>query len=131
MTLLETLIMYCVNFNLLKGDGIDGFRDFLPEAPDDVVVFVEYAGEPILPYTESVHRSVQVRVRSTTAEAARVRAVKLCNLFSSRSEDRRIDFTEELWGQVYVRQTPFKLSQDESDRVSYCFNLGITTNILE
>lgn len=131
MTLLEALIAYGVDAKLLEGDGIDCFRDFLPEAPDSVVVFTEYAGDSVSPYTESVHRSIQVRVRDKDAVMARSRAVQICNLFSSSSDDRRIDFTEELWGQVYVRQTPFKLSQDESDRVSYCFNLGITTNILE
>ena len=131
MTLLEALIAYGTESEILEGDGIDSFRDFLPEAPDNVVVFAEYAGDPVSPYTENVHRSVQVRVRDRNAELARSRAVKICNLFSSNSEDRRIDFTDELWGQVYIRQTPFKLSQDESDRISYCFNLGITTNILE
>ena len=131
MTLLEALIAYGVNRKVLAGDGEDSFRDFMPEAPDNVVVFNEYAGEPVSVYISCVHRSVQVVVRNKDAEAARAKAVQLCNIFKAPTESLRVDFTEELWGQIYIRQTPFKLSQDESDRVTYCFNLGITTNILE
>lgn len=131
MTLLEALIEYCVSKSVLVGDGEDSFRDFTPEAPDNVVVFHEYAGDPASQFTSAVHRSVQVKVRNKGAEAARSKALQVCNLFRTEAEDLRIDFSSTLWGQVYVRQLPFKLSQDESDRVTYCFNLGITTNILE
>lgn len=131
MTLLEALIAYCVSKKILVGDGEDAFRDFTPEAPDDVVVFHEYRGDPLSPYTEHVHRSVQVKARSKTSEGARSKALQVLNAFRSDTEDLRVDFSDVLWGQVYIRQTPFKLQQDESDRVTYCFNLGITTNILE
>lgn len=131
MTLLEALIEYGVRHDILVGDGDDSFRDFMPESPNDVVVFAEYAGSPISVLIDAVHRSVQVKVRNSDAEKARAKAVQLCNIFKSSSESLRVDFTESLWGQVYIRQTPFKLAQDESDRITYCFNLGITTNILE
>lgn len=131
MTLLKALIQYGVTNGALVGDGEDSYRDFMPETPDDVVVFHEYSGDPLSPFTESVHRSVQVKVRSRNAEAARSKALTLLRLFSAHTEDMRIDFTEDFWGQVYVRQAPFKLSQDEDGRITYCFNLGITTNILE
>ena len=131
MTLLEAIIEYLASTGCVVGDGIDCFRDFMPESPDAVVVLHEYAGDPISPYTESVHRSVQVKVRHTNAAAARMKAICACAALRAGTESRRIDFSEDLWGQVYVRQTPFKLSQDESNRVTYCFNLGITTNILE
>lgn len=131
MTLLQLLIAYGVTNNILVGDGVDSFRDFMPDSPNSCVVFHEYAGDPPSPYTSVVHRSVQVKVRAEAAEDARAKAVQLCSLFSTEAEDRRINFTASNWGQVYVRQTPFKLSQDECDRVIYCFNLGITTNILD
>lgn len=131
MSLLEALVAYCVSKGTLVGDGEDAFRDFMPEVPDEVAVFHEYRGDPVSPYTEHVHRSVQVKVRAKTAEAARSKAVSLCKVFTSDTEDLRVDFSSTLWGQVYIRQTPFKLQQDESGRVTYCFNLGITTNILE
>lgn len=131
MTLLEALVAHCVANGIVSGDGIDTFRDFTPESPDDVVVFHEYRGDPISPYTEHVHRSVQVKTRAKTAEDARNKAVKVLDALRSDTEDLRVDFSDVLWGQVYIRQAPFKLQQDESDRITYCFNLGITTNILE
>lgn len=131
MNLLETLVAYCVSKGVLVGDGEDSFRDFMPEVPDAVVVLHEYMGSPITPFTDSVHRSVQIKVRDTNAEAARTKALKVLNVFKSETEDRRVDFSKDSWGQVYIRQLPFKLQQDGSNRVTYCFNLGITTNILE
>lgn len=131
MSLLEALISYCVSKGVLVGDGEDSFRDFMPEAPDNVVVFHEYAGEPTSPFTDNVHRSVQVKVRASTAQGAKHMAWQVFGILKSDTENLRVDFTDTDWGQVYIRQTPFKLSQDESDRVTYCFNLGITTNIIE
>lgn len=131
MSLLLDIINYFVASGICTGDGIDCFRDFMPEAPDNVVVLNEYSGDSISPFTTHVHRSVQVVVRGVDADSARANAIQICNAFRTENEDRRIDFSSESWGQVYVRQPPFKLSQDERDRVSYCFNLGITTTTLE
>lgn len=131
MTLLELLIEYCVSRGVLVGDGEDSYRDFTPEVPDTAVTFAEYAGSPVSPYIDCVHRSVQVKSRSMDAEAARVKAQQILELFRSDTEALRVDFSDTLWGQVYIRQTPFKLMQDTAGRVTYCFNLGITTNILE
>ena len=131
MTLLELLIEYAVSKGVLVGDGEDSFRDFMPEVPDYVVVFHEYAGNPVSPFMDSVHRSVQVKVRDKSAAVAHDKAWELFSIFKSDTENLRVDFFDEAWGQVYVRQTPYKLSQDTSDRVIYCFNLGITTNVLE
>lgn len=131
MTLLEVLVAYCTAKGVVAGDGEDTFRDFTPHSPDSIVAFHEYGGDPISPFTDSVHRSVQVKVRDKSAEAARTKALQILGLFKSDTESLRVDFTKDHWGQVYVRQTPFKLNQDESNRVIYCFNLGITTNIIE
>ena len=131
MSLLISLVEYCVTKGILVGYGEDAFVDFIPEVPDAVVVFHEYAGDVLTPFTDSVHRSVQVKVRDTSAEAARAKALQVLNAFKSETEDRRVDFSKDLWGQVYIRQLPFKLQQDSGNRVTYCFNLGITTNIIE
>lgn len=131
MSLLEHLILYCAANGILVGDGVDSFRDFMPPSPDSVVVFHEYSGDPISPFTDAVHRSVQVKVRDKNAETARDKALQIVGIFKSSTEDLRINFTEDNWGQVYIRQMPFKLKHDESDRTVYCFNLGITTNIIE
>ena len=128
--LLLDIVTYFTNKQLIAGDGVDAFRDFKPETPDNIISIHEYGGDPVSPFIEEVHRSVQVLVRDIDADTARTRALSLCNsLREDMDEDGRVDFTAERWGQVYVRQSPYKISQDESDRVTYGFSLGITTNI--
>lgn len=129
MTLLQDLVTYLVSLGLIQGDGEDTFRDFKPETPDNIVSLHEYKGDPISPYMNVIHRSVQVVVRNTDAVKAQELAKQLCQAFMTNTESRRIDFTPDRWGQVYVRQPPHKFSQDGSDRVHYGFNLGITTTI--
>lgn len=131
MSLLLSLVEYCVTKGVLTGYGEDAFIDFTPEVPDSTVVFHEYTGDALTPFMDSVHRSVQIKVRDTSAEAARTKALQVLKVFKPDTENLRVDFSEGLWGQVYIRQLPFKLQQDGSNRVTYCFNLGITTNILE
>lgn len=127
--LLLDLINYAQQNGLVEGDGVDSFRDFVPEDPDNVVVFNEYRGEPLEVGETITNRSVQVLVRNKSADDARALAVALCKLFQPSSDDAVIHLSSERWAQIYIRQTPFKLKQDESDRVYYCFNLGITTSI--
>lgn len=129
MTLLEDIVAYLTELGLVQGDGIDTYRDFKPETPDNIVSLHEYKGDPISPYTNVVHRSVQVVVRNKSAAEAQALAQRLCKAFISSDETLRVDFTPTRWGQVHVRQAPYKFSQDESDRIHYGFNLGITTTI--
>ena len=129
MTLLEDIVAYLTVKELIEGDGVDTFRDFKPETPDNIVSLHEYKGDNVSPYTDVVHRSVQIVVRNKSATAAQALAKELCKAFISSEDNQRIDFTPTRWGQVHVRQTPYKFSQDESDRTHYGFNLGITTTI--
>ena len=131
MTLLEDIVTYLTSLGLVEGDGIDVYRDFKPESPDNIVSLHEYQGDPISPYTNVAHRSVQVVVRNTNAESAHALAIRLFKAFVPTTDSLRIDFTPNRWGQVHVRQAPHKFSQDESDRIHYGFNLGITTTISE
>lgn len=129
MTLLEDIVSYLTELGLIEGDGVDTFREFKPETPDNIVSLHEYKGDPVSPYTDVVHRSVQVVVRNKSAVEGQALARRLCQAFMTPDESLRIDFTATRWGQVHVRQTPYKFSQDESDRVHYGFNLGITTTM--
>ena len=131
MQLLKDMVTYLTNLGLVEGDGVDTFRDFKPETPDNVVSLHEYKGDPVSPYTDVVHRSVQIVVRNKSAEAAHRLAINLYKAFVPTDETLRIDFTPDRWAQVHVRQVPHKFSQDESDRIHYGFNLGITTTIKE
>lgn len=131
MTLLEDIVTYLTGLGIVEGDGIDVFRDFKPELPNNLVSLHEYEGDSVSQYTDVVHRSVQVVVRNTSSTAAKALAIKIFKAFLSEAETQRIDFTPTRWGQVHVRQTPHKFMQDESDRSHYGFNLGITTTIDE
>ena len=128
MTLLEDIVAYLATKNLVEGDGVDAFRDFQPESPDNIVSLHEYSGDPVSPYTEVVHRSVQVVVRNKSASASKAKAYDLLDAFRMSDGAQRIDFSPTRWGQVHIRQTPFKLKQDDNGRIHYAFNLGITTN---
>ena len=125
--LLLDIVTYLTANNAVKGDGIDTFRDFTPEQPDNLVVLTEYAGNPTVHFEPSAHRSVQVSVRDKSADVARRKALEIFKLF--QSENLIVDFTPDRWGQISLRQPPFRLSTDKSNRVTYAFNMGITTTI--
>lgn len=129
MTLLEDIVKYLTSKGVIEGDGIDAYREFKPETPDNIVSLHEYKGDPVSQYTDVVHRSVQVVVRNRNAEAAHRLAIDLYNALKPTDETLRVDFTPDRWGQVHLRQSPYKFSQDENDRTHYGFNLGITTLI--
>lgn len=127
MSLLEDIVEYLKSNSLVEGDGVDTFRDFQPEAPDNTISLHEYTGDPISPYTDVVHRSVQVIVRDKSATAAKRKADQIFKAFRNHDGTQRIDFTPTRWGQVHLRQAPFKIKQDDKNRIHYGFNLGITT----
>lgn len=128
--LLLDIVTFLTANGVIEGDGIDTFRDFIPETPDSLVAITEYSGSPGLPYEPAVHRSVQVSVRDKNADVARSKAKALYKVFQDKmDESARVDFTLDRWGQVTLRQPPFRMKTDSSDRVTYGFNMGITTTI--
>ena len=128
--LLLDIVLFLTSEGVIEGDGIDAYRDFIPEMPDCLVAITEYKGSPEVPYEPSVHRSVQIAVRDIDADTARSRALEIYKtILDARQENCRVDFTDERWGQVSLRQSPFRLRTDSLDRVTYAFNMGITTTI--
>lgn len=125
--LLLDIVLYLKSHSVVKGDGVDAFRDFTPEHPDNIVSLIEYTGNPVVPFEPAVHRSVQVVVRDKSADAARRKSLEIFNLLNK--EDLKVDFTSDRWGQVSLRQTPFRQGVDKNNRVLYVFNMGITTTI--
>lgn len=125
--LLLDIVTFLTDNGIVQGDGVDAFRDFTPEAPDSLVALHEYKGDPAVFYDPTVHRSVQIVSRDTDADIARQRALEIYKLLLS--DNLIVNFTPDRWGQVYLRQPPFKLGQDDNNRVSYCFNIGITTTM--
>lgn len=127
--LLLDIVTFLTSAGVIEGDGIDTFRDFIPETPDNLIAITEYAGSPPVPFDTAVHRSVQVSVRNKSADEARKKALELFKALCPTLEDKRVDFTSERWGQVTLRGTPYRMKTDSSDRVTYGFNMGITTTI--
>ena len=128
--LLLDIVLFLKEKDLVTDDGVDAFRDFMPEAPDSVVVLQEYAGDPASLYDPRVHRSVQVSARAKDADEARRKAQSIFRTFQeSQMADGRVDLTPNRWGQIYLRQPPFLLKRDENNRTIYAFNIGITTTI--
>lgn len=125
--LLLDIVTFLADNGVVQGDGVDAFRDFTPEAPDSLVALHEYKGDPAVAYDPNVHRSVQITARDKDADVARQKALRIYKLLTS--DNLIVQFTPDRWGQVYLRQPPFKIGQDDNDRVTYGFNIGITTTI--
>jgi hypothetical protein len=127
--LLLDIVEYLVDNNVAVGDGIDCFRDYSPEDPDNVIVLYEYRGSTSVPFDDTTQRAVQVTVRSSDPDYARDKAIEIFNLFKVKECAKRVDFTTDRWGQVTLRNTPFKIKVDENDRFIYGFNMGVLTTI--
>jgi hypothetical protein len=128
--LLLDIVLFLVSNNIVTGDGTDIFRDFTPEKPDTLVALHEYMGDAASFYDTSVHRSVQISCRSKNADAARQKALEIFKaLQNAQSGVGKVQLTPNRWGQVFLRQPPFRMKTDENNRVYYAFNIGITTTI--
>jgi len=127
--LLLDIVEYLADNNVAIGDGIDCFRDYSPEDPDNVIVLYEYRGSASVSFDDTTQRAVQVTVRSSDPDYARDKAIEIFNLFKVKECAKRVDFTADRWGQVTLRNTPFKIKVDENDRFIYGFNMGILTTI--
>jgi hypothetical protein len=125
--LLLDIVTFLTSKGVIEGDGIDTYRDFVPEMPDNLVAVTEYKGSPVVHFEPTVHRSIQIVVRNKSADVARNKALEIYKQFLS--DNSIVVFTEERWGQVHLRQSPFRMKTDASDRVYYGFNMGITTTI--
>lgn len=127
--LLLDIVEYIVDNGAALGDGIDCFRDYSPESPDNAIVLYEYRGGASVAFDDTTQRAVQVTVRSSDPDYARDKAIEIFNLFRVKECAKRVNFTEDRWGQVTLRNTPIKIKVDENDRFIYGFNMGVLTTI--
>lgn len=123
--LIQDFITFLLGLGLINGDGIDAFRDFMPDNPKEVVSVYEYQGHEQIPQIEGVHRSIQVVVRSASATTAKNKARQIYKVLNT--ETGIINFTPDRWCTVSLRQVPFKIKTDGNELVYYGFNIGITT----
>lgn len=126
--LLEDMLQFFVDNGLYKGLAIDAFWDKLPDTPDSCIVVFEYSGFAEVPYESATHRSVQVVCREPSASLAKASATKAHDLIRSSLDEAGVVYYNGRFTQTSIRQTPFKLNEDQKSRVTYCFNLGVTTS---
>lgn len=127
--LLYDMVQFFIDEGLCDEDGVDCFRDFSPEEPDDIVVLFEYGSSAVVSFDDMVQRSVQITTRSKDPDLAREKAIALYSCLKAHESAKRIDFTNDRWAQVSLRQTPFKIKIDDNDRFIYGFNVGIATTV--
>lgn len=108
-------------------DGVDVFRDFMPDTPDNVVAIYEYAGVPGSVGIDTQNRSIQINVRDRSYSSARSKIHAIYNLFH-QAEEPIIALTATRWSICQPRQVPFQSNRDTQGRVVFTFNLGITTH---
>lgn len=128
-TLLEDLVQWIVDNGLCEGDGIDIFRDYLPDIPDKLICLIEYDSNlPTTKFNQSCVYYIQVVCRDIIASGALRKATQIFNLFHQVNENVT-DLPNGRWALIYPRQAPFKIDEDEKRRVYYGFNVVITTSV--
>lgn len=126
--LLEDILEAFVTEGIYTDLGVDAFWDKMPATPDRCIALYEYTGLPEVPYEDAVHRSVQVVCRNTSASLAKIDAERVHEfIVTSLDETGRLDFNGR-FTQTTLRQTPFKIDEDDLNRVQFGFNMGITTS---
>lgn len=121
--LLLDLGNYLIAQGIATTDGVDLFRDSMPDAPNCVTVLYEYSsGVP----TFVADRSVQIIVRAETYEAARQASWRaFSKLYDPLEPVMHINTNR--WIIVSARNGPTKLQIDAHGRTLFVFNLGICT----
>lgn len=131
--LLLEIATYLNEENKVEGDGVDTFRDFMPESPDQAISLYEEPGQGTFYGAGGAARKVKVLVRGSHDDPDWAR-VKVWEIFNTLDiPDRIIDTREthhaaKLWGVFKALYTPFKLKTDENGRDIYIFTLGVTTH---
>jgi hypothetical protein len=121
------LAQYLAVNGIGTGDGIDIFRDFTPDKPDNIVVFYEYAGTPLTGSIDAANRSIQVRVRDLSYAQARSRINQIYKLLHTPENSVKINLPNGRWMVGFAKQTPFKLMEDTARRTVFAFNYAVLT----
>jgi len=124
--LLQDLGAYLKLNSIVLNDGVDYFRDNLPDTPDNVVVAFESAGFGTTTGVDAVSRSVQIQVRNTSYAAARDKIMSIFRLLD-KPLDRIVGLTSVRWGVISAQHNPFKLTVDKNGRVVFAFSFLIIT----
>ena len=126
----EDLLLDIINHTISEGKAtakdVDIFKDYTPDSPDGCTIINEYNGSALPQFSDMSVRSIQVVVRDLKSVVAMGKAWELFSLFKPETSFSQIGTRTCI---ISMRNTPIKISTDEKTRVSYGFNMGITTKI--
>lgn len=125
-SLLEDLEGIIVALGCATADGVDIFRDSMPDTPNNAIALYEYFGEPFQS-AEGIFRSVQVKVRRDTYSIARADSWQIYDAL--HNPDDKIFTLGQRPALIFVRNTPTKLDTDSTGRTTFYFNMNITTKL--
>lgn len=122
MDLMEDILRFIIASGLNYTIGVDAFvcRD---SGKGRTLVVNEYAGIPLGDETTTSFRNVQIMVRNKDTVKCWKDIMEIYQLFN---RDRFMTIGDR-WMQVEIRQTPFKIGYDDARRISFAFNMQITT----
>lgn len=124
--LLLDIVSYLTTSSVVSGDGVDAFRDLMPEKPDNMVVVNEYTNDDSILNIGVGTRNVQLQVRDLTYSGAKTKCNAIHKLITDNIE-HVVDLTSTRWAIMYPKQTPCKIQIDSANRVIFGFNMSVTT----
>jgi len=126
--LLLDLTNYIINQGLATQDGLDIFRDYRPDDPDEAIFLAEYNGTAYT-FDYTANRLVQVQVRSNTAAQAFNKVHLLYRALINPQEPIQMNLSEGRWALITPVSSPTLLTRDHKQRVIYSFNISVITSI--
>lgn len=133
--LLLDLVNYIITYAsdpdgmLATHDGVDIFRDWMPDAPSNAIALKEYLGLSSQ-VCNADSRSIQVSVRNDSYEKARKKIWAIYNLLYDPEKEVRIidNITASRWGIITANQPPFFLRKTDDGRSIFVFNMRVTSS---
>lgn len=122
------LVQWLISEGHVTADGVDIFRDFRPDTPENVVSLYEY--DSMLPTKKGIKASVryvQITVRNSSVDDAKNKCMAIFKSFEE-SDEAIMELASGRWVIMIPRQMPFKIGIDDNGLTTYGFNVAITTN---
>lgn len=128
-SILEDIGSYFKTKALITDDGVDYFRDQIPDSPDKAVACFQYGGSSDTFGDASMLVAVQVNVREVTYSKARKLIYSLYNAVQvpADADSQIIQLTANRYALIETLQPPFKTELDEKNRTIFKFNMNVVT----
>lgn len=129
MNLLEDIATWIISGGHATAIGTDIFCNFDPDLIDELIILYEYDSvSSDIRGNNATVRYVQVVVRKKQPSDASTLASSLYHFCRREDSDDPIyDFPGGRWAIIDVKQPPLKIEVDANKRVSFAFNMAITT----